>query len=330
MSSPSATSQAYRIHILDPARDYLSPNTLNNLTLETIPKPIPGPSSVLVRIRAVTLNFRDILIAAGSPLYPISSIDGIIPCADGAGEIVGVGENSTWNHHMGQNVIVVPQKTWIDGDIASYGGECMGGGSMNGTLAQYVVMPDECVIPMPKNITFGEAASLVVAGATAMNVLSTIEIKKGMTVVTQGTGGTSCFVMQVSVYPKLVSVLGICRKLIGRRQLAAALGARVIATSSTDEKLQVAKQLGASDLINYKTTPEWAAEVLRLTDGKGADLVADVGGSGTVEQSVKALRMGGTACLIGFLTPPHKNDVVMPLITGAKSCKILESPSSVQ
>jgi NADPH:quinone reductase-like Zn-dependent oxidoreductase len=123
--------------------------------------------------------------------------------------------------------------------------------------------------------------------------------------------------------------LEFCRNLIGIRQLAAALGARVIATSSTDEKLQVAKQLGASDLINYKTTPDWAAEVLRLTDGKGADLVADVGGSGTVEQSVQALRMGGTACLIGFLTPPHKNDVVMPLMVGAKSCGILKSPSSV-
>jgi NADPH:quinone reductase-like Zn-dependent oxidoreductase len=191
MSSPIATSQAYRVHILDPARDYLAPNALNNLTLETIPRPIPGPGSVLVRIRAVTLNFRDILIAAGSPLYPIPAIDGIIPCADGAGEIVGVGENSTWSHHIGQNVILVPQKTWIDGDIANYGGECMGGGSMNGTLAQYVVMPDECVIPMPKSITFGEAASLVVAGATAMNVLSTFEVKKGTTVVTQGTGGTS-------------------------------------------------------------------------------------------------------------------------------------------
>jgi hypothetical protein len=159
MSSPTATSQAYRVHILDAARDYLAPNTL---------------------------NFRDILIAAGAPLYPISAIDGIIPCADVAGEIVGVGETSIWSHHIGQKVIVVPQTTWIDGDIASYGGECMGGGSMNGTLAQYVVMPDECVIPMPKNITFGEAASLVVAGATAMNVLSTGEVKKGTTVVTQG------------------------------------------------------------------------------------------------------------------------------------------------
>ena len=147
--------------------------------------------------------------------------------------------------------------------------------------------------------------------------------------VTQGTGGTSCFFIQVSVYLKLFSLPGMCGNLIATWQLAAVLGARVIATSSTDEKLQVAKQLGASDLINYKTTPDWAAEVLRLTDGNGADLVADVGGSGTVEKSVKALRMGGTACLIGFLTPSHKNDVVMPLIIGAKSCENLRMADSV-
>jgi NADPH:quinone reductase-like Zn-dependent oxidoreductase len=104
---------------------------------------------------------------------------------------------------------------------------------------------------------------------------------------------------------------------------AAALGARVIATSSTDENLQIAKKLGASELINYKTTPDWAEEVLRLTHGKGVDLVCDVGGSGTLEQSVKALRQGGTACLVGFLTAPKPVDILMSLITEAKTCKIL-------
>lgn len=106
-------------------------------------------------------------------------------------------------------------------------------------------------------------------------------------------------------------------------QYAAALGVRVIATSSTDEKLLIAKKLGASELINYKTTPDWADEVIRLTYGKGADLVCDVGGSGTLEQSVKALRQGGTACLVGFLTAPKPVDILMPLILQAKTCKIL-------
>lgn len=106
-------------------------------------------------------------------------------------------------------------------------------------------------------------------------------------------------------------------------QYAAALGVRVIATSSTDEKLLIAKKLGASELINYKTTPDWADEVIRLTYGKGADLVCDVGGSGTLEQSVKALRQGGTACLVGFLTAPKPVDILMPLILQGKTCKIL-------
>jgi NADPH:quinone reductase-like Zn-dependent oxidoreductase len=99
------------------------------------------------------------------------------------------------------------------------------------------------------------------------------------------------------------------------------MGAKVFATSSTDEKLQIAKKLGASELINYKTTPAWADEILRLTNGKGVDLVADVGGSGTVEASVKALRQGGTACVIGFLAPPKGIDIVFPLMSMAKTCE---------
>lgn len=98
------------------------------------------------------------------------------------------------------------------------------------------------------------------------------------------------------------------------------MGAKVIATSSTDSKFQTAKKLGASELINYKTTPDWAAEVLRLTDGKGADLVADVGGSATLEQSIKSLRQGGTACVVGQLATPKPFDVVMPLMIGIKTC----------
>lgn len=108
------------------------------------------------------------------------------------------------------------------------------------------------------------------------------------------------------------------------------MGARVIATSSTTEKLKIAKQLGASDLINYKITPDWAAEVLRLTNGKGADLVADVGGSGTVVQSLTAMRQGGTTCLIGFLTPPEESDLVMPLIVKAGTCRSCQKDTSNQ
>lgn len=112
-----------------------------------------------------------------------------------------------------------------------------------------------------------------------------------------------------------------------RTQYAAALGARVIATSSTPEKLEIAKSLGATDLINYRTTPDWAAEVLRLTDGKGADLVCDVAGSGTLEGSVRALRQGGTACVVGMLTPPQPLELVMPILLGAKNCEFFPRTS---
>ncbi len=112
-------------------------------------------------------------------------------------------------------------------------------------------------------------------------------------------------------------------KLTHRTQYAAALGARVIATSSSTEKLQIAKYLGASELINYRTTPDWGDEVLRLTGGRGADLVCDVAGSGTLEESVKALRQGGTACIVGMLTPAKPLELLMPLLLGAKTCEFV-------
>jgi NADPH:quinone reductase-like Zn-dependent oxidoreductase len=216
-------------------------------------------------------------------------------------------------------VILLTNRDWIDGDVEVVSVEnSLGAGTANGTLTQYIVVQDPWVIRAPKNLSFEEAAALPGAAGTAMNVLQSISVGKGTTVVTQGTGGVSCAVIQVR--GKRFSD-GITVLMIG--QYAAALGARVIATSSTDEKLQIARTLGASELINYKTTPDWADEVLRLTDGRGADLVCDVGGSGTLEHSVNALRQGGTACLVGFLTTPKPVDILMPLILQGKTCKVI-------
>ncbi|KAH9224909.1 putative zinc-type alcohol dehydrogenase-like protein [Leptodontidium sp. 2 PMI_412] len=251
---------SYQINVIDLSHSHLSPTLLSNLSVKEIPIPIPGPTSVVVRIRAAALNFRDLLCLADSPLYPVRTPPGLVPLD---------------MHNI------------------------LGSGVVNGTLSQYVVVEDPWLIRAPKNLSFEESAALPGAAGTAMNVLESISIGGNTTVVTQGTGGVSCAVIQY----------------------AAALGARVIATSSTDEKLQVAKKLGASELINYKTIPDWADEVLRLTGGKGADLVCDVGGSGTLEQSVKALKQGGTACLVGFLTQPKPVDVLMGLITQAKILK---------
>jgi len=243
-------------------------------------------------------------------------LPGLVPGADGAGEIVSVGEGSKWESSIGAAVFLTCNRDWIDGDVSVYNmHNALGAGDINGTLSQYMIVKDPWVVRAPKNLSFEEIASLPGAGGTAINVLQSLEIKKGTTVLTQGTGGVSCFVIQVSNRQSSPITATNSSK------YAAALGARVIATSSTDEKLQFAKKLGASELINYKTTPDWATEVLRLTNGKGVDLVCDVGGSGTLEATVKALRQGGTACLVGFLTPPKPVDVLLQLIAEAKTCK---------
>ncbi|KAH7336029.1 putative alcohol dehydrogenase [Rhexocercosporidium sp. MPI-PUGE-AT-0058] len=291
---------SYQINIVDPSHSHLSPNLLSNLSVEEIPIPSPGPTSVVVRIRAVALNFRDLLCLADSPLYPVRTSPGLIPCNDGAGEIVSAGLESTWKDSIGDAVILLPSRDWINGDVDVVNmHNILGSGVVNGTLSQYVMVEDPWLIRAPKNLSFEEAAALPGAAGTAMNVLESISVGKDTTVVTQGTGGVSCAVIQY----------------------AAALGAKVIATSSTDEKLQIASKLGAAELINYKMTPDWADKVLRITGGKGADLVCDVGGSGTLEQSIKALRQGGTACLVGFLTQPKPIDILMEIIAQAKILK---------
>ncbi|TVY78512.1 Zinc-type alcohol dehydrogenase-like protein [Lachnellula suecica] len=293
-------SLSYQINVVDSSRSHLSPNFLDNLTINSSPIPTPAPGHILVRIRAVALNFRDLLVIADSPLYPVRTVPGLIPCSDGAGEIVSAGPGSIWKDSIGDRVILTPNRDWYDGNDASVvnSENVLGAADTNGTLSQYILVEDRWAVRAPKNLSFEEAAALPGAAGTAINVLESITVGKGTTVVTQGTGGVSCAAIQY----------------------AAAMGARVIATSSTDEKLQIAKQLGASELINYKKTPDWADEVLRLTDG-GADLICEVGGSATLAQSMKALKQGGTACLVGFLTIPEPVDVVMPLIVGAKTLK---------
>jgi NADPH:quinone reductase-like Zn-dependent oxidoreductase len=191
-------SEAYRIQHIDEAHSHLSPTFLDNLTLHTVPIPSPGPEAVLIRMRAVSLNYRDLLIVAGSPLYPTRARSGLIPCLDGAGEIVSTGPNSKWKDSIGDTVIANPTTTWIDGDITAFSFEtALGGADTDGLLAQYVVVEDPWVVLAPKNLSFEEAAALPCAGGTAMHVLSSIFVGQGTTVVAQGTGGVSCFIIQV-------------------------------------------------------------------------------------------------------------------------------------
>lgn len=190
---------SYQINVVDPSHSHLSPTLLSNLSMKETPIPSPGPNSILVRIRAVSLNFRDLLCLAGSPLYPTRTPPGLTPCNDGAGEIVSAGPGSTWKDSIGDAVILVPNRDWIDGDVRVLNMKnTLGSGSVNGTLTQYVIVQDRWVIRAPKNLSFEEAAALPGAAGTAINVLDAISIEKGTTIVTQGTGGVSCAVIQVS------------------------------------------------------------------------------------------------------------------------------------
>lgn len=189
---------SYQINIVDDSHSHLSPTLLQNLKLKETPIPEPGTGSVLIRIHAAGLNFRDLLTVADSPVYPVRSLPGLVPCCDGAGEIVKAGSGSKWHASIGQAVVIYPGRDWVDGDVSAVNiHNVLGAGDVNGTLTQYIVVKDTWIIPAPKNLSYEEAAALVSTAGTAINVLGSIEIQKGTTVVTQGTGGVSCAVIQV-------------------------------------------------------------------------------------------------------------------------------------
>jgi NADPH:quinone reductase-like Zn-dependent oxidoreductase len=193
------TSQEYQIVFNDASRDHTTPTLFDNLVLCTVTKPTPGPGEVLVRIRAAGLNPRDILVLSNSPRYPVSTTPGLTPCADGAGEIEAVGEGSKWANQIGQGVLLSTNDSWIDStDPADYRAEgTLGGGDAQGTLRQYAIVKDDFLVIKPAHLNFEEAASMICASGTAMNALGSIKIEKGMTVLAMGTGGVSCFVIQV-------------------------------------------------------------------------------------------------------------------------------------
>lgn len=304
----SSTYQAWKLYQNSSTNDEKSPEILHNLVLETVSKQAPGPGQALVRIHAAALNYRDLLIVSFSPKYPVQSAPGISPCADGAGAIEVVGPNSKWN--VGDEVIFRISDSWDDGDISNFKGNAIGSGDIHGTLSQYLLVDDSWLVRKPKHLTWEQAASIAGAGGTAINALfhnngvsNGLDLS-GKTVLTQGTGGSSIF----------------------SAQFALAAGAKVIATTSSDSKVELLKKtIGVHEVINYKTHPAWADEVLKVTDGRGVDLVIDVGGSGTFDQSLKAARLGGTIAAVGFMTDPQPSDpsFVHQIIFGAKTSEYL-------
>ena len=254
-----------------------SPAGLDNLRPATAEARDPGPGEVQVRIEASSLNFHDYVVALG--LLPVD--DGRIPMSDGAGTVTAVGEGVT-AFAEGDRVMSAFFPNWQDGPADEAGKISEVPGDMvDGYAAEVVTYRQECFTRIPEGYSFAEAATLPCAALTAWRALMVeARVKAGDTVLVQGSGGVSIFALQ----------------------FARAAGCRVIATSSSGEKLERLGELGAEQLINYKETPAWGDAVLEMTAGRGVDVVVEVGGSGTVPQSVRAVAMGGHISMIGVLT----------------------------
>lgn len=252
--------------------------SLAELRLGEVPRPAPGPGEVLVRVRACSLNFRDQAIPLG--LYiggPVSS--DTVPLSDGAGEVAALGEGVS-GLAIGDRVAGVFFQNWMDGPPNPDVGPALGAAGAPGMLQDYVVLPAHGVVRLAEKLDFGEAACLPCAGVTAWNALmeGPRPVKAGDSVLVLGTGGVSLIALQI----------------------AKAAGATVVATSSSDAKLERVRAMGADHVINYRATPDWGADAARLTGG--IDHVVEVGGAGTLAQSIAAVGFNGEIALIGVLT----------------------------
>lgn len=262
---------------------------LDNLRLVERPAPEPGPAEVLVRLEAVSLNSRDLQMIEGAynPRQPLP----LVPCSDGAGVIEAIGEEVD-GLETGDRVATMMTPTWVGGAPRREMIRTTLGGPLDGTLADYAVLPASGAVPYPSHLSPAEAATLPIAALTAWSALVVHGgVTAGETVLTLGTGGVSIFALQ----------------------LAQLLGARVVVTSSSDEKLARARELGAWRGINYRDIPEWGERVQELTEGEGADLVIEVGGAETLPQSIRAVSIGGTIALIGVVAARQGPVNVVPV-----------------
>ena len=273
---------------------------LANLRQVELPDPEPGPGEVAVRLRAASINYRDLLMVEGKydPRQPLP----LVPCSDGAGEVVAFGpgaERRAPGLAVGDRVMPIFAQGWLGGrprrDVV---GTTLGG-PLDGTLAEAMTVRAESVVKVPDHLSDEEAATLPCAAVTAWNALTGAPdppVRAGDTVLALGTGGVSIFALQ----------------------LARLLGARVIVTSSSDEKLARARELGAWEGINYRTTESWGKRVRELVP-EGVDLVIEVGGGETLPHSLRAVASGGTVALIGVLAGrPAQLDVASVLMRSVR------------
>jgi len=258
------------------------------------PEPEAGPHDVTVAVKAVSLNFRDLMIAAGH--YPVGSDGAVIPCSDGAGQVIAVGSEVT-RFKVGDTVAGSFFPDWIDGAQSPDGVARSLGANMPGMFAERVVLPQSALVKAPAHMSAIEAATLPCAAVTAWNAMFELgQLKPGQRVLLLGTGGVSIWALQ----------------------MAHAAGLQTIITSSSDEKLTQARALGATHVINYRNTPEWQDEVMALTGGEGVDLVVEVGGEGTLRRSVNSTAMGGLTVLIGGVSGFGGDFDPLAVILGAR------------
>jgi NADPH:quinone reductase-like Zn-dependent oxidoreductase len=256
-----------------------------------LPDPAPAAGQVLVRMRAATLNYLDVAIATGNfpaPAFPL------VPVADGAGEIAALGEGvSGWA--VGERVIPHFMPNWQGGGITPHHVAAMRGLSLPGSLAEYVAVPASSLAALPAHLDYVHGAALPIAATTAWNAVRAAQLRPGSVVLLLGTGGVSIFALQ----------------------FAKASGATVILASSSEAKLERAGQLGADHLINYRATPAWDEAVLKLTGGRGADLVVETAGAATLARSLNAAAMGGTVFTVGFVAGTTASIDLLPIIVKA-------------
>ncbi len=266
--------------------------SIDGIALRSSEDPRPGPNEILMRVRASSLNYRDLMVLKGGGRGPTKV--GVIPLSDGAGDVAAIGERVT-RVKVGDRIAACFHPRWFGGPIKPEYLTDRLGANLDGMLAEYAVLNEEALVHVPAHLTFEEAAALPCAAVTAWVALTGHRrVIAGDTVLTLGSGGVSVFALQ----------------------FAHLLGARVIATTSTAEKAERLKALGATDVINYTETPDWDVKARALTDGRGVDCVVEIGGPGTIAMSLGALAVGGHVSLVGASLTLSGTGLDPALLTG--------------